>query len=71
MATSERIVMVKLVNPVQFLGISGSQLAPTQGGGIELTEVTKGVSVRSSAHPGKRFLIHNANIAHIQFEAVE
>lgn len=63
-----RIVMVKLVKEVQFLGISGSQIAPTMAGGLELTEVTKGVRVSSPQHKGKVFVVFNANIAHIQYE---
>lgn len=66
-----RIVMVKLVKDIQFLGINGSQIAPTMAGGIELSEVSKGVIVRSPAHKGKTFLVFNANIAHIQYEDAE
>jgi hypothetical protein len=66
-----RIVMVRLVNEVQFLGVSGKQIAPTMGGGLELTETTKGVAVRSSQHKGKVYVVFNANIAHIQYDEGE
>lgn len=66
-----RIAMLKLIQPVQFLGISGSQIAPTMAGGLELSETTKGVVVSSPAHKGKRFVIFNANIAHIEYRDTE
>lgn len=66
-----RIHSVKLVQPVQFFGVSGSQLAPSQGGGLELTETTKGVAVTCKGHPGKVVVVFNANIAHITYEEVE
>lgn len=69
--TTSRIVMLKLISPVQFLGISGSQIAPTMVGGIDLVETAKGVVVTSSQHNGKRYCIFNANIAHIEYRDEE
>ena len=66
-----RISMVKLVQPVQFLGIAGGQISPTMAGGLEIVENQKGVVVTSAAHKGKRFIIFNANIAHIEYRDTE
>ncbi len=66
------IALVKTVAQVQFLGISGTQIAPSMAGGLELREVPKGVMVTSRSFPSKRILIFNANISHIEFrEPVE
>lgn len=65
-----RIHSIKLVQPVQFFGVSGSQLSPSQGGGLDLTETSKGVAVTSKAFPGKVAVVFNANIAHIIYEEV-
>lgn len=69
--SKSRIHSIKLISPVQFFGISGSQLAPSQGGGLELTETSKGVAVTCKAFPGRAVVIFNANIAHIMYEEVE
>lgn len=68
---AEVITMVKTVQPIQFLGVSGSQLAVSQGGGLEFKEVTRGVSVSAKGFPGKRYVIYAANIAHVEFKEVE
>lgn len=62
--------MVKTVQPIQFLGVSGTQLAISQGGGLEFRETPKGVSVSSKAYPGKRYVVYAANIAHVEFKEV-
>lgn len=69
--SAPRIAMLKLIQPVQFLGISGSQIAPTMAGGLDLAETSKGVVVSSAQHKGKRFVIFNANIAHIEYRDEE
>lgn len=68
---AEVITMVKTVQPIQFLGVSGSQLAVSQGGGLEFKEVPRGVSISSKCFPGKRYVIYAANIAHVEFKEVE
>lgn len=68
---AERIVMVKTVTSVQFLGISGTQLAPTMGGGLDLKETSKGIQVTSKQYEGKRFVIFNANISHVEYREGE
>jgi hypothetical protein len=64
---AEKITLVKTVNMVQFFGISGTQIAPTMGGGLDIKETPKGVSITSPSFPGKRRVIYNANIAEVGF----
>lgn len=66
-----KIHSIKLVAPVQFFGVSGSQIAPSQGGGLELTETPKGVMIRCAGFPGKIVQVFNANIAHVMYEEAE
>jgi hypothetical protein len=65
---AEVITMVKTVSQVQFLGVHGQQLAATQG--LEFKETPKGISVTSKHHTGKRYVVYNANIAHVEYKEV-
>jgi hypothetical protein len=67
---AEVITMVKTISQVQFLGVHGQQLAVSQGGGLEFKETNKGISVTSKHHPGKRYVVYNANIAHVEYKEV-
>ena len=66
-----KIVVVKTVKDVQFLGINGGQITATMAGGLELRETNKGVQVTSKSYPGKRIIIFNANISHIEYRDEE
>ena len=41
--SKEYIHMVKTVQDVSFLGVSGKQITVTQSGGLELKEVPRGI----------------------------
>ena len=68
---AERIVLVKTVTDVQFLGICGRQLSPTMVGGLEFKEVSKGIQVTSQQYAGRRVIIFSANISHVEYREVE
>lgn len=64
--TTVRITMVKTINPIQFFGVAGSQLAVSQGGGLIFSKVPEGIQVSSLHWPNKQYTIYAANIAHVE-----
>lgn len=67
---ARRIVMVKVINDVQFLGVNGKQLAVGQN--LKFAKVQEGVAVSFAiGTPGPTYVVYAANIAHVKWEEVD